>query len=153
MMTARLIRYRGRRQRGATLLVVLIMLVVLTLFAISAINLSNLNMKAVGNMQARKAVESAAQSVIEQVLNNNANFYSPAAAAAVSAPSGMTVTVGPRVCLGSEAATGQSMKEGVLVPEDNLWEVSVTVVDNISGASVAMHQGAKIRMLANNCPN
>ena len=151
MMTAQLIRYRGG-QRGATLLVVLIMLVVLTLFAISAINLSNLNMKAVGNMQSRKAVENVAQNAIEQVLNSNASFYTPAAAVAVSAPTGMNVTVAPRLCLGAEPATGYTLVAQTLVPEDNLWQVSVSVVDTVTGASVAMHQGAKIRMLANNCP-
>ena len=139
-------------ERGATLVVVLIMLVVLTLFAISGINLSNLNMKAVGNAQFRKAAEVAGQSAIEQTLSSNASFYSPTAAVAIAAPSGMTVTVGNRVCLSSDVATGYSLAQAI-VPEDNYWEVPVTVVDNASGASVAMHQGTRIRMLANNCPN
>jgi Tfp pilus assembly protein PilX len=139
-------------ERGATLVVVLIMLVVLTLFAISGINLSNLNMKAVGNAQFRKAAEVAGQNAIEQALSSNTNFYSPKAPVAVAAPSGMTVTVGNRVCLSSDVASGYSLAQSI-VPEDNYWEVPVTVVDNVSGASVAMHQGTRIRMLANNCPN
>jgi hypothetical protein len=64
----------------------------------------------------------------------------------------MTVTVGNRVCLSSDVASGYSLAQSI-VPEDNYWEVPVTVVDNVSGASVAMHQGTRIRMLASNCPN
>lgn len=141
-----------RRQCGATLLVVLIMLVVLTLLVVSAINLSNLNMKAVGNMQYRRAAENAAQAAIEQVLNSSTNFYSPTAPVSVSAPTGMSITVGPRICLGTDAATGYSLVQG-LVPEDNYWEFQVTATDNLSGANTVMHQGAKVRMLAGNCPN
>jgi Tfp pilus assembly protein PilX len=140
------------KQHGATLFVVLVMLVVLTLFAVSAINLSNLNMKAVGNMQSRRSVDNLAQTAIERTLTTSANFYSPAAAVAVPAPSGMTATVAPRVCLGSEAATGYSLSQSI-VPEDNTWEIKVTVSDSVTSASAVMYQGAKIRMLANNCPN
>jgi Tfp pilus assembly protein PilX len=142
------------RQRGATLLVVLVMLVVLTLFAVSVINLSNLNAKAVGNMQFREAAEGVAQNAIEQVLSNSANFYSPNAVPVIASNTtqGMTVTVSNRICLASDAATGYSLAQQI-IPEDDYWEFQVTVTDPVSSASVVAHQGAKIRMLANNCPN
>jgi len=142
----------GSRQEGATLLVVLVMLVVLTLFAVAVINLSNMNARAVGNMQQRKNAEMAAQSAIEQVLSTSANFYSPAAAITVAGlPTGMTATVSNRVCLGATPATGYSLAQQ-LVPEDDYWDFQVTVTDSVSGAATVVHQGAKIRMLANNCP-
>jgi Tfp pilus assembly protein PilX len=141
----------ARDQQGATLVVVLIMLVVLTLFAVAVINLSNLNAKAVGNMQQRKNAEIVAQGAIEQVLSSSAPFYSPAAAVAVTVPTGMAVNVSNRVCTGSAAATGYSLAQQ-LVPEDDYWDFQVSVTDNVTGASAVVHQGIKIRMLAGNCP-
>src|SRR5438105_9426039 len=142
----------SHRQSGATLLVVLVMLVVLTLFAITVINLSNMNAKAVGNMQHRKNAEAVAQSAIEQVIITSANFYSPAAAVAITAPTGMAIAVGNRVCTASAAAKGNTLTQA-LVPEDNHWDFQVSVSDAVTGATTVMHQGVKIRMLANNCPN
>ena len=151
-MTRRLANPRARAgQEGATLLVVLVMLVVLTLFAVAVINLSGMTAKAVGNMQWRKNAEIVAQGAIEQVLNSSAPFYSPATAVAISAPTGMTVAVSNRVCLAATAAPANSLVQQ-LVPEDDHWEFQVTVTDTVSGASTVVHQGAKIRMLANNCP-
>jgi Tfp pilus assembly protein PilX len=141
----------AQRQKGATLVVVLVMLAVLTLFAVAVINLSNLNAKVVGNMQQRKNAEIVAQGAIEQVLSTSANFYTPNGAIAIAAPSGMTITVSNRVCLGATPATGYSLAQQ-LVPEDDFWDFQVTVTDNVTGANTVVHQGAKIRMLANNCP-
>ncbi|MFN2644775.1 MAG: PilX N-terminal domain-containing pilus assembly protein [Burkholderiales bacterium] len=138
------------RQRGATLLVVLVMLVVLTLFAVAVINLSSMNAKAVGNMQQRKNAEIVAQGAVEQVLNTSANFYARTAPVTVSTPTGFAISVGNRVCVASTAATGFSLVQQI-VPEDTFWEFQVTVSDSVSGANTVVHQGAKIRMLANNC--
>jgi hypothetical protein len=63
----------------------------------------------------------------------------------------MTITVSNRVCLGATPATGYSLAQQ-LVPEDDYWDFQVTVTDNVTGANTVVHQGAKIRMLANNCP-
>jgi Tfp pilus assembly protein PilX len=65
---------RRSRQGGATLLIALIMLVVLTLFAISAIRTGNIGFKIVGNQQAQKLMEAAAQQAIEQAVSNLGNF-------------------------------------------------------------------------------
>jgi Tfp pilus assembly protein PilX len=151
MMRRPLILRTGTRQKGATLLVVLVMLVVLTLFAVAVINLSGMTAKAVGNMQWRKNAEVVAQGAIEQVLNSSALFYSPNPVFNASAPTGMSATVSPRTCLAATAAPANSLVQQ-LVPEDNYWEFQVTVADTVSGASTVVHQGAKIRMLANNCP-
>ena len=144
-------RHAACRQSGATLVVVLVMLAVLTLFAVAVINLSSLNAKAVGNMQQRKNAEIVAQGAIEQVLSTSASFYSPTAAVTITAPSGMTIAVSNRVCLGATPATGYSLAQQ-LVPEDDYWDFQVTVTDNVTGANTVVHQGTKIRMLANNCP-
>jgi Tfp pilus assembly protein PilX len=141
----------AQRQTGATLVVVLVMLAVLTLFAVAVINLSNLNAKAVGNMQQRKSADIIAQGAIERVLSTSANFYSPSAAITIAAPTGVTVAVSNRVCLGATPATGYSLAQQ-LVPEDDYWDFQVTVTDSVTGANTVVHQGAKIRMLANNCP-
>ena len=140
-----------RGQKGATLLIALIMLVVLTLFAVSAINLSTVNMKIVGNMQQRSATEMLALTAIETVLNSATPFYSPSAAVAVTAPTDVTITVSNRVCLGADAASGYSAAQAI-VPEDTYWDVTVTVVDAATNTQSVMHQGAKMRMLAGNCP-
>jgi len=147
------LRSRYPRQRGATLVVVLIMLVVLTLFAVSAINIANVNSKVVGNMQQRIVAESLAQTAIETALNSIANFgyTGRTAAVTVTPPTGMTVTVADRNCLGAEAASGYSAAVA-LVPEDTAWDLKVTVNDSLTGAATVMHQGVKIRMLAGNCP-
>jgi hypothetical protein len=74
-----------RSQRGTSLLVGLVMLVLLTLMAISAFESSNVNLRVVGNMQARQETLSAAQTAIENLLSSAAfiNIASPPAAVVV----------------------------------------------------------------------
>jgi Tfp pilus assembly protein PilX len=137
-------------QRGATLIVSLIMLVVLTLFAVSAINLSNTNLKIVGNMQAQKMMEMAAQDAVEQMLSSP-TFYGLTAAARNFTVSGFNVAVAVPQCTLSVPATGYSATSGIS-PEDNDWELVASVTDNFTGAAMALHQGVRVRMLAGNCP-
>jgi len=66
------------RERGVTLLIVLIMLVMLTLFAISAMNSGNINLKAVGNMQARSEALDASQAAIDNTISSPAFIDTPA---------------------------------------------------------------------------
>lgn len=54
-------------QRGATLVIGMIMLVLVTLFVLAAINMSTLNLRAMGNQQARNEAVAAAQQAVEQV--------------------------------------------------------------------------------------
>ena len=60
-----------RRQRGATLVIGMIMLVLLTLFVIAAVNMSTLNLRVMGNTQARNEAVAAAQQVIERIVTTD----------------------------------------------------------------------------------
>lgn len=141
-----------RRQRGATLVVVLIMLVILTLFSISAVNLSNSNLRVIGNIQARKQTEAVAAETAEQVIGSMSYFNDPTKAfPPVSPADGYTRTVSRRVCQYATAASGYSAIQPI-VPEDTQWDFRVTVVDTITSAQAKVWQGTKIRMLSGNCP-
>ena len=60
-----------RRERGATLVIGMIMLVLLTLFVIAAVNMSTINLRVMGNTQARNESIAAAQQAIEQVVTTD----------------------------------------------------------------------------------
>jgi len=149
-----------KRQRGATLLVVLVMLVVLTLLGIAGVRMSSSSLQIVGNMQARKFVENWGQQGVEFVMNSIAPFNNPATAInsttatgvykIVGVPAGITITVTSRTCLFSAPASGYSAVS-TIAPEDNLWEFSVTASDSFTGATTTMGQGAKIRQLFGAC--
>ena len=70
------------RQRGATLVVALIFLILMSLFAISAFNTSNVNIRVVGNMQARQEAVGAAQVALERTISSTTFSTSPDAVAA-----------------------------------------------------------------------
>jgi hypothetical protein len=59
------------RQRGATLTIAMIMLVLLTLFVLATMNMTNMNLKVMGNEQARSEALAAGQQAIEQVASTN----------------------------------------------------------------------------------
>lgn len=165
---------RPGRQSGMTLLVSLIMLVVLTLFAITAIRTGNIGFKIVGNQQAQKLMEAAAQQAIEQSISNLGNFdpvsvIPPGATAAqrvcvnatfgdplVAIPpatcaSGTQVDVMPVRCISTKRSQFDSLTQPTAT-YDNLWEIVATVTDTLTGAKATYHQGVKIRMLSNSCP-
>lgn len=137
-------------QRGATLIVSLIMMVVMTLFAVSAINLSSMNLKIVGNMQAQRLMEMAAQDAIERMVSTPA-YFSLTPTTQNFTISGLNVSVSAPACVRSTAATGYSATSGIS-PQDNDWEFVAAVTDGLSGAGLRLHQGVRIRMLAGNCP-
>ena len=64
-------RFPGRRQRGATLVIGMIMLVLITLFVLAAVNMSTINLRVMGNTQARNESISAAQQAIEQIASTD----------------------------------------------------------------------------------
>jgi Tfp pilus assembly protein PilX len=80
-----------RRQRGATLLVALIMLVVLMLFVVSSMNTANINLKIVGNMQAKHEALNAAREAIETTISQTDFISSPSNA--VPTPCGAANTI------------------------------------------------------------
>src|SRR3989304_9254687 len=105
------------RQTGATLIVALIMLVMMSILAVSAINLSTINLKIVGNMQAQKTMDAAAQDAIEQAMTTYAMFTSPAT---VLIPTMMgNVEVSKAVCLSSNVAKGYTAVVTGIIPQDN----------------------------------
>ena len=60
-----------RRERGATLVIGMIMLVLLTLFVIAAVNMSTINLRVMGNTQARNESVAAAQQAIERIVTTD----------------------------------------------------------------------------------
>ena len=160
-----------RGQRGVTLLVTLVMLVVLTLFVVSAIRLANVNLRITGNFQWQKQMEMQADSALEQIISNAANFTSGGVqagnagdqnictdgtvmAAGVSCPA-TNPTIGtvsmPR-CTANATAAGYTKKVGELAPDDNDWIMKATMTDPFSGAKVTIYRGVTVRMLAGSCP-
>lgn len=62
-------RHTRTSQRGATLVIGMIMLVLVTLFVLAAINMSTMNLRVMGNEQARNEALDAAQQAVEQVTS------------------------------------------------------------------------------------
>jgi Tfp pilus assembly protein PilX len=139
-----------RRQRGATLLVSLIMLVVLTLFAVSGFNLSSVNLKIAGNFQQQRYLEASLQQAIDQAISTSSVFDAPAAQTITV--NGFTVAVERPLCNYTVTASGYSKKVGELTPEDTEWEMRASATDTLSGATAAMSQGLRVRLLAGYCP-
>jgi hypothetical protein len=79
-------RARHTRQRGATLVIALIMLVALAMLSAWAFNGSQMNMRVVGNSQARQEAVTAAQAAIELTISTPAFSVDPVAVAASAIP-------------------------------------------------------------------
>ena len=74
-------------QRGATLVVALIMLVALAMLSVWAFNAGTMNLRVVGNSQARQEVVTAAQAAIELTISTPAlHSVDPVAVAAPADP-------------------------------------------------------------------
>jgi hypothetical protein len=71
-----------RRQRGATLLVVMVILLAMTWFVLSGYRLSSQHLQIVGNSQDRHQALAAAQRAIEETISSNLFTKDPAAIAA-----------------------------------------------------------------------
>lgn len=150
---------RGR-ERGATLLVVLVMLVMITLFVVSMIRLSSTNLKVVGNMQAQRALESAAQQAVEERIST-ITFFNEAIAGTGTWAGGVTsvdqtvnaytVAIAKPTCVYSAPAEGYSATS-TISPEDTYWEIQASSTDSFTGARVTLVQGVKMRLPAGNCP-
>ncbi len=143
------------KQSGMTLFIALIFLLIMTLFAVSSINMSTVNMRVIGNMQASKYMDAAAQDAIEQMLSTTAIYnVSPVASTITTTLAGIpfVVTINVPTCIDSKTATGYSAVVTNIIPQDNTWELVTTVTDPVTGASSTMHQGVGMRMLAGNCP-
>ena len=145
-----------RNQSGATLFVALVFLLIMTLYAVSSINMSTVNLRIIGNMQAMKYMDAAAQDAIEQKLSDASNFGLGATSDVITstiAGNNFIVAVDAPTCIDSRVAAGYSAVAQNVIPEDNTWKVRANVTDTVTGASTTMHQGFEMRMLAGNCPD
>ena len=146
------------RQQGATLVMALIMLVMITLFAVTMVRLSNSSMQVVGNMQVQRSLEATAQHAVEDkistidvfndAVDNTGQFLTRNYV--VSRVNATDVKIEKPVCIAKQAATGYTLGSP-LTPQDNVFEVKATATDSISGASVELVQGFKIRMTDGTC--
>ena len=139
-------------QRGMVLVVSLLMLVLLTLFALNAIRTSNVGLRVVGNEQAQRQMESAAQDAIAQVMSLPSSFGTTATARTI-AVDGFTVSVSAPTCIYTTQASGfsASMTTASITPEDDTFEVDSTVSDPVTSAQATVHQAVRMRALAGTC--
>ena len=147
------------RQQGATLVIALIMLVIITLFAVTMVRLSNSSMQVVGNMQSQRSLEASAQQAIESKISTVTFFndavdgvgqFASNAASVQSTVNATPVTIQKPVCVGQKEASGYTLGSP-LTPQDNVFEVKATATDSVTGASVELVQGFKIRMTTGTC--
>ena len=75
-----------RGQRGVTLIIALVMLTVLGLLAALAVKAGAMNLRVLGNMQARQQVLSVAQTALETTLSSPEFSQQPATVAARAIP-------------------------------------------------------------------
>lgn len=146
---------RAAAQRGATLIIGLILMVLITLIVVSAFTLSSSNLKSVGNMQVREEALAAANQAVEQVISSN--FTASTAAQTVTVDinkddtADYTVAVASPTCIRATQASfaapsdvelGAAMSTGSTWNTD--WDLSATVTDGATGASVRVRQGVRV---------
>ena len=150
----------GHPQRGATLVVSLILLVVLTLLVMSTLTASNTNLRVVGNMQAQRQLEATAQKAIEDRITSftffraaidNTGIWTAGKPSIAFVENAYNVTVFRPTCTYTAPEEGSSALNP-LVPEHTTWNVRATATDPVTGGSVDVTQGVRMRLLANNCP-
>lgn len=142
-------------QRGATLIIGLILLVLITLIVVNAFTLSSSNLKSVGNMQVREEALAAANQAVEQVISSN--FTASTAAQTVTVDINKddtpdyTVAIASPTCVRatqaafadpSDVELGPGMSAGSTWNTD--WDLSATVTDGATGASVRVRQGVRV---------
>ena len=148
------------KQQGATLVIALIMLVMITLFAVTMVRLSNTSMQVVGNMQNQRALEATAQHAVESKISSiaffndavdNTNLFATQTYVDDTVTSTLaTVRIQKPVCVAQQPASGYTLGSP-LTPQDNVFEVKATSTDSVTGASVELVQGFKIRMTTGTC--
>lgn len=154
------VRTRGKKQRGATLLVGMILLVLITLLVTSAFTQSSTNLKSVGNLQVRTEAIAAANRVIEQLISSNANFkvapgvpFSPIRVDinndGVADFSVQPVLTCIQALLASSGSGPSDIELGLTSSNwITAWDIAATVSDIKFGSSVAVeiHEGVKVQL-------
>jgi type II secretory pathway pseudopilin PulG len=144
------------RERGATLVVALIMLTLITLLVVNAFTLSSSNLKSVGNMQSRDEAIAAANQAIELVVSSS--FTDAPVAQEVNVDinkdgtTDYTVQIAVPTCVkATEIPNPDKCEESLkaLCAANDWhtdWDLQATVSDPASGASVVIHQGARVKL-------
>lgn len=148
-MTVRLF---AMQERGATLIVALIMLLLFTLLVSGAFTLSTVNLKAVGNMQAREEALAAANTALETLLelnfvgtgnqtievdinNDGSNDYQ------VAIPAPVCIRVSPAESAAPSSVTLVGLSSDTW---NTVWNIEGTATDVVSGTSVKVRQGVRV---------
>ena len=142
------------RQQGAALFVSLVFLVLLTFFVFSMTNTALINTKIIGAMQSKQQVRADVQQAIEQVISSSVNFTSPAPQSITV--NGISVSVDKPQCISVSSVSGYAMgsaTQPALAPVDTIWDLPATATDPVTGATVTIHQGVRLRLpLGSECP-
>ena len=134
----------------------MIMLLLLTMIVTSAFTLGGTNLKSVTNMQGRNEATAAANAAIEQVISSP--FYTAPAAQSINIDingDGVTdyvVNIGTPMCMSASSISSAMVPPtdpNVPIPPsitdyDTVWDLSATVTDPVTGASVQVHQGVRV---------
>lgn len=148
---------RIHHQHGATLIVGLIMLTLITLTVATAFSLSTTNLKSVGNMQFRNETIAAANLALEQIMSSPFSD-DPAAEEIVvdlnnDGVTDYTVEIDEPDCIratviADTASAGRKSSAALKIPVApdsyrTVWDITATVRDERTGASVRVHQGVR----------
>jgi hypothetical protein len=145
-----------RAQRGATLIIAIIFLTLLMVTVAIAFRMSNVNLKAVGNMQGQAETQAAAEKAIERLISSDAIFITPAATNVAADENGVTVAIAAPQCIRttpvyvptSPDATpniyieGQPFTTSTFV--ETHWNITAVATSAATGARVEIHQGVRL---------
>ena len=145
------------RQRGvATIFVAMILLVLITLLVVTAFSLSTMNLKAVGNVQARNGAIAAANKKIVEVADQN--FWNPKKEWPDSIDINndgvleYDVLVAVPTCIRATKAN-LSTASSVTLPGfsavdawNTIWELDATASEISSGTRVRVRHGVRVLM-------
>jgi Tfp pilus assembly protein PilX len=150
----------GKQQGVITIFITMMMLLLITVLVTTAYSLSTMNLRAIGNVQAREQAISAATLVIERIVAGGDAFTSSPAAS----PNNLVdinddtvadyiVDVAVPQCIRATQASSPSGQSVSLIHMasnsswNTIWEIDATATDAVTGAQVRIVHG--IRVLLN----
>ena len=143
-------------QRGITLLIGLIMLILITLTVVTAFKFSNVNSKAVGNMQVKNEANAAANIAIEQVLSSSFTddpVAEPKLEVDLNHDGNVDYTVSVskpkcvRAAIDSAGAKSSLSLGSEMTSQDSwntVWEIEAEVDDTKTGAKTSVSSGVRV---------
>jgi hypothetical protein len=149
------------KQRGViTIFITMMMLLLITVLVTTAYSLSTMNLRAIGNVQAREQAIAAATFVIEDIVADGDAFTDLPAASlnnGVDIDNDLIddyiVDVAIPVCIRATQASSPSGQSVTLIHMasnsswNTIWEIDATATDTVTGAQVRIVHG--IRVLLN----